>query len=464
VKTTRLCALAIGAALSVYAQAPDFTPPTPLFSGILRNDVAQVKRLLGEGANPNEARFLGFPAIFFPVMNQNAEMFRVMVEHGADVGSRDRVGSTTLMWAAFNETGKTELVEQLLKLGVDPNAKNQSGETALTWALRRGYTPAVTALKKGGASDEGMIKESVEKAIALLLKSGPQFVKMSGCVSCHHQSLPQIAAGLARERGFSVDGPLSQQQTKAVIAMYKPMREAMLQGTEKIPDPPINVGYALVGLAAEGYAPDATTEAMAHLIATRQAPDGGFHALPARPPLESSDFTATALGLRSLQLYGTQPEERVARARQWLETARPETNEDHAMRLLGLSWAKADAKRLQKAAIELLAEQRPDGGWGQTPTLQSDAYATGQALVALRLSRQLAASDPAYQRGAGFLLRTQLSDGSWLVRTRTFPFQPYKESGFPHGADQWISAAGSSWAAMALSLSAPPSGQEISGL
>ena len=32
--------------------------------------------------------------------------------------------------------------------------------------------------------------------------------------------------------------------------------------------------------------------------------------------------------------------------------------------------------------------------------------------------------------------------------------QPYFESGFPHGHDQWISQAGTSWAAMALSLTA----------
>ena len=44
---------------------------------------------------------------------------------------------------------------------------------------------------------------------------------------------------------------------------------------------------------------------------------------------------------------------------------------------------------------------------------------------------------------------------SW-VRSRAFPTQPYKESGFPHGKDQWISAAGTSWAAMALSLEAEP--------
>jgi hypothetical protein len=29
-------------------------------------------------------------------------------------------------------------------------------------------------------------------------------------------------------------------------------------------------------------------------------------------------------------------------------------------------------------------------------------------------------------------------------------FQPYFDAGFPHGFDQWISAAGTSWATVAL--------------
>jgi hypothetical protein len=32
--------------------------------------------------------------------------------------------------------------------------------------------------------------------------------------------------------------------------------------------------------------------------------------------------------------------------------------------------------------------------------------------------------------------------------------QPYFESGFPHGHDQWISQSGTSWAAMALAVAA----------
>ena len=125
-----------------------------------------------------------------------------------------------------------------------------------------------------------------------------------------------------------------------------------------------------------------------------------------------------------------------------------------------LAWGLADAVMyLVRTATErtrnraLLARLR--GG--------ADA-ATGQALVALALSGQVPVSDTAYQRGVAYLLRTQLSDGSWLVRTRTFPFQPYKESGFPHGKNQWISAAGSSWAAMAISLTTPVAKPQLTKL
>jgi hypothetical protein len=36
------------------------------------------------------------------------------------------------------------------------------------------------------------------------------------------------------------------------------------------------------------------------------------------------------------------------------------------------------------------------------------------------------------------------------------PVPTFFESGFPHGHDQWISAAASNWATMALALSLAP--------
>ena len=164
-------------------------------------------------------------------------------------------------------------------------------------------------------------------------------------------------------------------------------------------------------------------------------------------------MTATALSLRAIQLYGSQQDERVARAVDWLRAAKPRTTEDHAMQLLGLAWGQARPHDIRKSTTSLLALQRQDGGWAQLPTLETDAYATGQALVALHTSGY-AVSSSQYQRGVAFLLRTQFPDGSWLVRTRTFPVQMPKDSGFPHGMHQWISAAGTSWATMALAAGA----------
>jgi hypothetical protein len=41
------------------------------------------------------------------------------------------------------------------------------------------------------------------------------------------------------------------------------------------------------------------------------------------------------------------------------------------------------------------------------------------------------------------------------VVSRAVKFQPYFQSGFPHDHDQWISAAGTAWAAMALAYAMP---------
>jgi hypothetical protein len=93
-----------------------------------------------------------------------------------------------------------------------------------------------------------------------------------------------------------------------------------------------------------------------------------------------------------------------------------------------------------------------DGGWRQLASMGSDAYATGEALYALNTAGQMTPSNLVYAKGVKYLLNTQAADGSWHVKSRSIWVQPYFESGFPYGTDQWISAAGTSWAAMALSV------------
>ena len=222
-----------------------------------------------------------------------------------------------------------------------------------------------------------------------------------------------------------------------------------------VPGDSNTVNYLLAGLAAENYPPDPATDAMARYLKNDQMPDGRWRLIANRPPLESSEFEVTAVSMRALQVYKPKAlqadyERAIWRAADWLRTTKPKSTADRVGQILGLAWAGDSKDSMRQFANDLLAEQRTDGGWSQLPTMASDAFATGQVLTALHNSGTVAASDPAYQRGVKFLLSTQLEDGSWHVRSRAIPFQPYFEGGFPHGHDQWISAAATNWAAMAL--------------
>ena len=431
-------------------------PETPLLGAAASGNTTAVTELLKAGANPNEGRFLGLPAVMFPLMMQNREMFQSFVDANADLQVRDKLGATTLMWAVYHEDANPAVIQQILKAGVDPSAHDSKGDTALVWAMRRGDTPAVRVLEQAGASRDPLIREAVQKSLALIQKSSPQFVRISGCISCHHQVLPSMAMAIARERGIAFNEPEAAKNVEAIVGMWRNIREYMTMDAHKIPNPPINVSYSLVGLAAAKYPRDETTEAMVHFIAQYQQKDGSWHSEIGRPPLEASDITATALSLRSLQLYADDAK-RVSRAAEWLASREPRSTEEQVMQLLGLSWAKADRALIERQARRLLARQQPGGGWSQLDTPEADAYATGQALVALYTAGVVQTTDPVYIRAVDYLLRSQLADGSWLVISRSFPIQPYKESGFPHGKDQWISAAGTSWASMALSLAATSS-------
>ena len=90
--------------LVVSGQIPDFKPPTPLLGAVLRNDTQAVKKLLDEGADPNEGRFFGSPAFLLAIINLNQPVVRAMLDRGADPKVTDRHGSTTLMWAVSNES------------------------------------------------------------------------------------------------------------------------------------------------------------------------------------------------------------------------------------------------------------------------------------------------------------------------------------------------------------------------
>lgn len=148
-------------------------------------------------------------------------------------------------------------------------------------------------------------------------------------------------------------------------------------------------------------------------------------------------------------------ERNLAKATTWLRGYQAQSTEERAMQLLGLHWAGVSKVETDKLAKALLSEQRADGGWAQLPTLESDAYATGLAMNALRQAGAVPATHAAYQSGVKFLLKNQLADGTWWVKTRVSPVQVAIDDIFPHDKDQWISTVATGWASMALMDAAP---------
>jgi hypothetical protein len=384
---------------------------------------------------------------------------KAFIEFGVDPNAKGPDGLSLLTVAAASEGFPLDTVRALIEKGADVNARCPDGQTALDFAQRQGRTPRVDLLLKSGAklgetasqpapdpTPAASLRAAVERSIPLLQGSDATFLRKAGCVSCHNNTLAALELAAARKHGIRVNEEAAHKQVKTIGNYIDMWRDRALQG---------------IGIPGDADTiSDAATDAMAYYLKNQQLPDGRWLPLANRPPIEVSEVQVTALSLRALQAHGIKTqrpsyEGAVKLAAAWLAKAQPRDTQERAFRLLGLSWAGAPPELIQNVARELTAEQHGDGGWSQTARLSSDAYATGQALTALQESGAAKPSDPVCERASQFLLRTQLGDGSWFVQSRAVPLQPYLESDFPHGHDQWISAAATAWATRALAIMMP---------
>ena len=481
---------------------------SPLLEAVTAGDVDIIKLLLARGADAKAAGQTGLTTAAFTCGYSCFEMLaakvtdpeaitgslqdvavlgdlktvQYLLDHGADVKAFDPTGRTALMYAAASDLLPLDVVKLLVAKGADLNATSQhklsgdSGLSILDMAKLHGQTPIVDFLLQAGAKStnpaspkltarhDNTIHAAVQDSLPLLQRSDVAFATKSGCMSCHNNSIVAMTVSQARQRGFQINETAAVQEVKANAAQMAKNREKFYQnylftvgdnfGTNSI-------GYLLIGLAAEGYQPDLNTDAVAMYILNHQSPDGqwAYPIADTRPPLCSDHIGQTAISLRALQLYApatgrADADQAITLASNWLAKEKPLNTDDMGWRLIGLAWAAKDKAATKQALKELLAIQRPDGGWSDLPSMPTSAYATGKALVALHTAG-LATSSPAYQRGIKYLLSTQQPDGSWFVKTRAQGFQPHFDGEFPYEFDQWISTAGSAWSALALTLAEP---------
>jgi ankyrin repeat protein len=488
---------------------------TPLLAATAANDLASIKLLLEHGADANGSNAAGMTALMNAAGNGNSKAIEMLLARGANVNAVSRLeinpsvkngaialGSLTalllaapaarpevikalldagakvdavdvrqmtpLMIAVATDHADARVVKLLLDRGADARRKDRDGQSAIDWARKfnspsilREFSLQATKVQTSRVMIPASLiatrdaKFAAAKSSELLQTTAATFFKEGGCGSCHAQNITAMATSAAKLAHIPVHEGAKAADLKGSQFFLAALEQGLLQRMDApVPEILTSIGMQL---AAESAPADRATDALVYSIAALQSQAGNWHVgWVARPPMSDGDISRTAVAIRILQLYGpsgrkAEFKQRIRRAAAWLAAAEPKTTEDLNMQLLGLKWAGASGRDLQSGVRKLLGLQREDGGWGQTPNLPTDAYATGQSLYALH---EIGPWTNA--RGARYLLETQAADGSWHVVSRAPKFQPYFESGFPYGGDQWISSAATAWATMALTYSVAP--------
>lgn len=303
------------------------------------------------------------------------------------------------------------------------------------------------------------IRGAIQKAIPLLQQGASLSANERKCFTCHNQALPVIALTEFARQGFDVDRQILQQQLQHTWNHLENGKTEYLAGNGQ-GGQVMTAGYAMWALDIADWKPDETTAAVTHYLVDYQKDKSRWLASSQRLPSMGSSFTATYVALRALSHYGTDVQAEGITARQeaaakWILENEPHDTEDRVFRLRTLPYIDTEELAIQKDVNVLLSQQQADGGWSQADGMTSDAYATGTVLTALQEVGRLAGDHPAVVSGCRYLIDSQLEDGTWHVVTRAKPIQTYYESGFPHGADQFISITATAWAALALAGTLP---------
>src|SRR5262249_15632933 len=450
--------------------ARDGAGETALMSGCTSGNADAVRLLIEKGADVKVKSKRNETALGFAATSGVQASVELLLAKGAEVNVRNFRGYSPLMFAASSDAIPAGIIKLLLDKGADASFTGDYDEPASALAPKRGHTEVARLLgaKTSTPADDAAVKvmpvgvsdrsilAAVRNSLVLLEKQSDKFIRTAGCNSCHSQSLPSAVTGLARDYGLT-----SMKKFPQLPATMTATAEQLMDFVIVSP----SIAWELFDAGMNHEPRTQVTDAIVRYLMALQTAEGSWHIPESRrPPMNSGRFQTAALAIFAIKNYAPEVEKlngdkAIARAITWLEKTTPVTNQDHAFRLLGLAWGGGSAAVIRSEAKSLAALQRADGGWNQLPAMSSDAYATGEGLLALGSAGRMAVSDPVFRKGVAYLLSTQAGDGSWHVKSRSIWLQPYLESGFPYGQDQFISTAGTGWATLALTLAAEPKKQ-----
>jgi hypothetical protein len=275
--------------------------------------------------------------------------------------------------------------------------------------------------------------------------------------------MPLWALGEAGRQGYVVDRKFLADTIEGTLGSpEKQIASRLVPGPNDPPDPRpmargVNMGLPFLAVAARSMpsleaGQKQSLRRIADEIVKKQQPDGSWEFFLSRPPVNESQATDVAWILMALQGEAGPDAPEADRAalekgQAWLAGAEPDNREAKVLKLLVAIRAGKPRETMRTTIDELLALQRPDGGWSQTAQTSTDAFATGQMLYVLALAG-FTADRPEIKRAADYLVGAQKPDGSWPMVSRASP------DGKPGGGAKLltpITCAAASWATLGLS-------------
>jgi cytohesin len=113
-----------------------FVRADTLQQAVNANNVSGVKAALAKDPKSvNQADRNGNTPLFISIQRGNATIFKLILDHKPNLAHQDRYGYTALHWATFNN--RLEFAKTLIKNGADIGAKDKNGTTCLQHALNR---------------------------------------------------------------------------------------------------------------------------------------------------------------------------------------------------------------------------------------------------------------------------------------------------------------------------------------
>jgi hypothetical protein len=306
------------------------------------------------------------------------------------------------------------------------------------------------------------VQHAVGRAVGYLQSESGTWLTQRKCAACHHVAMPLWAMSEAGRQGYAIDRRFVADTAEATLGGPEQMiASKLVNGPNDPPDTRpmargVNMGLVFMAVAVQSLpSPEEgqkqSLKRIAAEVVRKQQDDGSWEFFLSRPPINERQTTDVAwmiMALQGEQAIDPSPSQRAAlqKATAWLAAAKPtDALQDKVFKVLLPLRAGRPRAEVQATIDELLALQRPDGGWAQKPDLPSDAFATGQTLYALALAGYTA-DRPEIRRAIDLLVATQKPDGSWPMTSRATP------DGKPGSAKLLtpISSAASAWATLGL--------------